>query len=114
MSESFNEIKDSFFKTYFYDREFITNEEYEKLDYKIDYTWDDNQLKYFKKIPVDVTNDEIYQFVAIKVFQSISKVNDIQNSLSDMNKNIKTIKDILVFWLAIGIIGAIIAIANVL
>lgn len=102
MSRTFEEYRKDFIEINLCDKKLICYEEYNKLQSKSDYKHENGV--YYKVVPMEITDDQLNQFIAMKNFVETK----------ELNKRMNTVKNILVFWLVIGIIGAIFAAANLL
>ncbi|AJA48637.1 hypothetical protein CPAST_c25680 [Clostridium pasteurianum DSM 525 = ATCC 6013] len=90
--------KENLMKNIFYTEEEVSKEEYKKLDKDERYTLGSDLgegEKYYKKIPLNIDDSELALLIQLKIYERLEQIDNKQS----------TIKNIMVFWLIITIIG---------
>lgn len=96
MSEFLDKYKKDLFFKVFNQEVKLTWDEYEKLSKEEKKYCTLAGGNYFRRIPIDIPEDKQNEAINLKIFESIVKI----------DKNIKTIKNIMVFWLILTIIAS--------
>lgn len=90
--------KENLIENIFYKEEEITKEEYKKLDKEERFTLGSDLgegEKYYKKMPLNIDDSELAPMIQLKIYEKLQQIDNKQ----------ETIKNIMVFWLIITIIG---------
>ncbi len=107
MSNVVKQTKEDFIRDEMCDRERISKEEYRSIKDKT-YTIVDpddtlnEDYNYTRIIPEDFTKEQIDEFIAIRTYKMLRRV----------DKNINIIKNIAIFWLVLTCIGLMIYILS--
>lgn len=99
MSKDFENVKDIFTRLYANKRRYLTEEEISNL--RVEETknveYDDVKNRKYILEPMQFSDEEFTAFLAMK---QVDKLNDMDNKL-------RTIKNILIFWVTLTILGLI-------
>jgi len=123
MSKKIQDVKKRFLETndLLYDKEFLSEEENEKLSeeylsgdsdekdkilevYNFDYDVKNFEYHFYKQIPISLTDKEMNQYILIKVL----------NNIRSMNDKLNIIKYVIVFWFILNIIGILLLLSGLL
>jgi hypothetical protein len=119
MSVKIEDVKKRFLETneLLYDKEFLSEEENEKLSeeylsgdsdakdkilevYNFDYDEKNFEYHFYKQIPISLTDKEMDQYIMINVL----------NNIRSMNDKLDAIKFVIVLWFILTIIGILLLI----
>lgn len=100
MSKMYDVYKHEFEKSNLYDREQISWKEYNALENKEDILQDydnSNVLINYRLIPTEVSDEERNNYIQMSLLDSIRM----------LNNKINTMKNIMIFWVVLTVIGII-------
>ena len=98
MNKVSEKIKSDFLKNENFEGQEINSEEFKLLseeDRYSQYDYKSSVYHYYKKIPADVTDKEIQEYISIKSF----------TFLKETESHIRTIKGILTFWVVLAVLS---------
>ena len=121
MSKKIDDVKKKFLEAndLLYDKEFLSEEENEKLSeeyligdsdvkdkilevYNYDYDEKNFQYHFYKQIPVSISDKEMDQFIMFKIL----------NNIEVMNDKISVIKYVILFWFILTIIAILLLLSG--
>jgi hypothetical protein len=116
MNSILQTLKESFILDSSFEKAYLDDESYNKL-YNIardlkpgqhnpldEYEYDSNLKKYYKKIPVQLSDSEVSQYVSLRTLEIFK---DIKYESTLQNQKLNTIRKVILFWCILTVLSIV-------